>query len=255
MGAEHFYGKDIVFEYFPLAGEEEIALDSLISARLYGPNTPPTETQRQDVGQLSTGHIGSRVTSWTLVNEEGAGPAGYRIVFPAVTDANPGSSTEFDLFYVALNFRAQSGGPELIDDEQIAVYRPDGLTSKVRVTAQDVYGVESKLKNLRSVLWVEAKIELAREELLNRLEARGYPKRRLVNLHKLNLAVKLLAAAYACHDLGGEENPSWFEKASRHRDQADAMFDIAKVGLDTSGGDKPDTGTKVQTGGAVAFLR
>jgi len=255
MAAEHHYGKAITFNYFPHAGNEAITLDSLVSARLYGPNTPPTEEQLEDAGQASTGHIGARVTSWTLKNDEGTGPAGYRIVFPALADSNPGSSEEIDKFYVALNFRAEAGGPVLRDDEQIFVYRPDGLTSKIECTAQQVFGLESKIAKLRTVPFVEEKIDLAMEELLDRLEGRGYAKRRLFNLYKLSLATRMLACSYCCLDLAGEGNTVWERKSVTWRELANQHFEIAKVGVDQSGGDRPEASERVQIGGAVAVIR
>lgn len=252
MAVEHLYGRAIVFDYFPLAGDEDTTLHSLVSARLYGPNVEPTTEQ---LANTAPGHI-AEVLTWTPINEEGTGPAGYRLTFSAVEDGTPDSREECDKFFVALNFRAEADGPVLQDDEQVIVYRPDGLTSKIRVTAQQVWGLESKLEQIgRSRLWTEEKIDIAIEELLNRLDGRGYAKRRLFNLHKLNLAARMLACSYCCVDLAGDGDESWEKKATFWRGQADTLFDIAKVGIDSKGDDKPEPEEHVQTGGSVAPLR
>lgn len=252
---EHVYGRTITFRYIPIANGESYSAYELVSARIYGPNSYPSEAQIEDAGSATTGHLGSRVTSWALVNEEGTGDAEYVLTFDAITDATPTSAVEEDKFYVALNYRATSGAQVLRDVEQIFVYRPDGLTSKIRVRAQDVWDLESKIEDLRDQIWAEVKIDAAIEELLSRLEGRGYVKRRLLNLEKLNASAKRLACSYCCFDLAAEGNQFWLEKAKFWRDQATVLFDLAKVGFDMSSGDKPDKDDNVQTGGVAAYLR
>lgn len=248
----HLYGRAITLRYTPLAENEGYVAHSLVSARIYGPNSYPSDEQIEDAGGASTGHIGSRVTTWTLVNEEGVGDAEYKIVFPAVTDPTPTSRTEYDLYYIALNYRAESGGTTIRDVEQIPVYRPDGLTSKIRVDAEAVYRLERRLEEVApSPLWIEDKIQAAVDELLGRLEGRGYEKRRLFNLEKLNGAAAMLACAYACLDRYTEGDVSWREKADSWREQSDKWFDIAKVGVDFGGGDMPNVEQKAATGAAI----
>lgn len=251
----HLYGRAITFRYIPIAESEEYVAHSLVSARIYGPNSYPSDEQIEDAGSLSTGHIGSRVTTWTLVNEEGTGPAEYKITFSAVTDPYPTSRTEYDLYYIALNYRAESGGDVLRDVEQLPMYRPDGLTSKIRVDREAVYRLERRLEEVApSPLWIEDKIQAAVEELLGRLEGRGYEKRKLFNLEKLNGAAAMLACSYACLDRYVDGDTSWREKAITYRDQSDRWFDIAKVGVDFSGGDMPGVEQKAASG-AVIWVR
>lgn len=250
----HIYGRDITFRYIPIAGDEEFIAHSLVSARLYGPNTYPSSTQIADEGQVSTGHIGDRVVSWEVVNETGTGTPEFVITFPALTDQQPGSQNEFDLFYVALNYRLQDGGPDVFDPapEQVVVYRPDGLTSKIRVSAPEVWALESRLRDLdiNPPLWTEGKIDAAIEEMLERLEGRGYAKRKRFNLEKLNAAARRLACSYCCFDLISRA-PEWEIKAEFWREQAEALFAIARVGYDSSGVDQPSTEEKVETGSKI----
>lgn len=247
----HQYGRAIEFDFFPRAGDEEIAGLELVSARLYGPNVEPTSDQ---LANTQVGHVDEQ-TEWDLLNEEGTGPAGYRITFDAQEDDNPESSEEQDRFVVVVNYLAETGGPELRVSKQIFVNRPDGLTSKVRVTADDVFALESKIQKLKPILWVERKIDLAIDDLLNRLEGRGYATRYLFNLEKLNLAATMLACSYCCEDLAGEGNQFWMTKADRWSKRAELNLDIAKVGFDSQKQGRPEPTDTVQTGGAVAILR
>lgn len=245
----HVFGKTISFRYFPLAGDEDMTLHSLSSARLYADE--PSDAQRANT---ASGHL-QEVTSWTLTNPEGSGPAYYLITFAALEDPDVNSSEEYELYFVALNFKAESTGPVVQDDEQLQIWRIDGLTSKIDVTAQDVIEIESRLEPYLGQLAIEAKIDLAIEDVLSRLEGRGYAKRRLVNLYKLRLAVKMLACAFCCFDLAGEGNQFWADKGERWLEMSEEHFNIAKVGLDAVGDDRPDPESVVQTGGVVAIIR
>lgn len=250
--ARHVYGRALTFRYIPIANEESYIAYELVSARIYGPNAYPSDSQIEDAALATTGHLGNRITSWSLVNEEGTGDSEYKIVFDAITDTTPANKTDSDLFYVALNYRAQSGGDILRDVEQVEVFRPDGLTSKIRVSAQDVWDLESNIELLdpQAPLWTEAKIEAAIEELLSRLEGRGYSKRRLFNLEKLNAAARRLACSYCCFNLISV-GTEWAEKAKFWREQSDILFEIAKVGLDIAETDTPQPSEKVATGPAI----
>jgi hypothetical protein len=251
---KHVYGRSITFRYTPIAENEAFVANSLVSARIYGPNTYPSAEQIADAGQASIGHIGARVTSWALVNDEGTGPAEYKIVFPPLVDATPGN-VEFDIFHVALNYLAEAGGPTLQDVEQLTVYRPDGLTSKIRVKAQDVYDLDSKVeKEAESLLWTEGKINAAKKEMEQRLAGRGYELRKTFNLERLNTAAAMLSCSYCCMNLYSSGDESWKVKADLWRGLADKQFDMAQIGYDTSGTDTPDPRATVTTG-AVAFLR
>lgn len=245
----HVFGKTISFRYFPLAGDEDLTLHSLVSARLYADE--PSDAQ---LANTAGGHL-AEATSWTPVNAEGTGPTHYLIQFTAQEDPDVNSSEEYELYFVALNFKAEVSGPTLQDDEQIQIWRIDGLTSKIDVSAQDVIDIETRIEPYLGQLTIEAKIDLAIEDLLSRLEGRGYAKRRLVNLYKLRLATKMLACAFCCYDLAGEGNQFWAEKGDRWAEVAEEHFNIAKVGLDTSGDDRPDPESVVQTGGVVGIIR
>lgn len=251
--AKRLYGRTLQVDYFPLAGDQDTRLHSLVSARLY--SQEPTEEQLADVGQLSTGHIGNRVLSWDFVNEEGTGAAGYRFTFPALP-LSMNRSDLGDLYVVALNFLAEASGPELQDTERFYVFPPDGILTKIRVSAQDVYDLESKIKNVgKSQLWMERKIDAAIEHLLARLKARGYTKRDYVDLEELNISAKRLACAYACRDLISDGDPSWSEKHGLWKEEADFFFGIATVRVSTGSSDSPEPAVQAQRARAVAFLR
>lgn len=250
LRVRHLFGRTITFRFIPAVDGEEHIASSLTSARIY--DEKPTAEQ---VANTASGHLGSEVTSWTLVNHEGTGPAEYEITFPAIEDPDPDSTADFELYYVALNFKAQAGSVSIQTWRQCPLYRERGFTSKIRVSAQEVYDLDQSIEDLaRTQLWTEAKIEAAIEDIVSRIEARGYPKDQVFNWEKLNAAARRLACAYCCYDLAGDGNQFWFQKGQLWQERADRMFDAAQFGFDAADDGDPDPSTKVQTG-AVAFLR
>lgn len=250
MNTRNAFGRTITFRYTPAADGEEFVAYSLTSARLY--SGFPTDAQRA----ASDGSELQNVTSWKLVNHEGAGPAGYEVVFNAIADPTPASSDAFAKYYVALNYLAQVGAVSTADVEQLALYRVDGFADKIRVAAQDVYNIDTTIEKLaESTLWTEAKIDIATADTDAKLAALGYEKRKLFNREKLDQSVARLAAAYCCYEFAGEGNQFWFQKGKNWEDRAQAMFNSAGFGYDSAGDGQPDPGTKAQSGGSVAFLR
>lgn len=243
--AKHLYGKTLSVRYVPAADGEATNAYSLVSARIYGPNGLPTDAQRANT---AAGHI-EEVTSWELANEEGTGEAYYKLSFTALTDATPTSTTRYDKFYVAINYRLVSGGPIVSDTEQLVVYRVDGSTSQIVVSAQDVYDLDDEIeRNAPNDLWTEAKIDIARNYVLKILRGRGYEKWRLFRLEELNLATAMFAAYFCANSLGGQGNPVWFEKAKQYRADATDLFDAAVAGYDIDGNDTPDPEEKIESG-------
>lgn len=223
---------------------------SLTSARLY--EAFPTDGQRANT---ETGHI-EAVTAWTFVNEEASGKPEYTITFAPVTDSDPNSTTDYEKYYVALNFKNTAAASDVQDVEQIFLWRPRGTTGKIRVSALDVYGLDDEVQNLApSREWTERKISAAIDELTSRLKGRRYDKSRIFNWEELNPAATRLALAYCYYSLAGEGNQFLFEKAAMWQGKADALFEAAMLGYDIAGGGTPDPTETVQTGGAVAFLR
>lgn len=249
LRVRHLFGRTITFRYIPAAdGEEHIAY-SLTSARIY--DEKPTAEQ---VANTASGHL-EAVTSWTLVNREGTGPAEYEIVFSAIADPDPTNAADWEKYYVALNYKAQAGSVEISDCRPCPIYRERGFTSKIRVSAQDVYDMDSAIEDLASSqLWTETKIELAIEDIVSRIEARGYPKDQVFDWEKLNGAAKRLACAYCCFALVNTGGDAWLVKAQLWEERALKMLDAAKFGFDADDDGDADPDSKVQTG-AVAFLR
>lgn len=228
----YVFGKSIDFVFNPIIDGVPVRVYSLTSARIYS-NTP-TDAQIEDVGQASTGHIGSRVTSWT-----DDGDFAKKITFSALTDSDPHASAEYKIHYVAVNFKYESGGPDVYLTEAIFVYRPDALTSRVTVDYTDVLKLERNLSDFFQPSDLEDFIALAKEEVFARYEGLNKKIKRLFGLEKLNICVKLKATALACFDRYNDNAPAWLRKSEALEKRYDAAFAASQVGYDNDGDDVP----------------
>jgi hypothetical protein len=249
VAVKHLFGRTIIFRYIPAAdGEEHIAY-SLVAARIY--RTIPSSAQLA----ASDGSEIQQVTSWTLVNEEGTGPAEYKITFNPIADPSPGSGVPYELYYVALSYKTQAGSDVIYDWEQCPIYREDGFTGKIRVSAQSVYDLDSSIEAMaENDLWTEAKIDAAIEDIVATVKAWGYKKRHVFNWEELSAAARRLSASYCARALISTGGESWITKMNDYRQEAQKLLDVAKIGYDAAGVDDPDPDSTVTTG-AVAFLR
>lgn len=244
MAYKHVFGKPISLDFYPQVDDEDIGAAELVSARIY--SEQPTEAQFENI---ASGHI-EEVPSWLPIAD-----GGYRIAFAALVDSEPSSSEEYEKYFVVISFKYVTSGATKHDLEQIFVYRPDSLTSRITLTVRDVYSLESRIEELAPTQqWVEDKIREAIEDIISKLEARGYRKRSIFNFQKLNLAAARLACSFCCFDFASEGNQFWATKAERWETRSNTKFDSALIGVDISGDDKPDIEEK-RFGGAVYVMR
>lgn len=245
MAQRHVFGKTLTFKFIPQAYDEDVAPYSLTSARIFL-NYP---TQAQIETPATTGYI-EAVTSWTQVSG-----AEYSISFAALTDSTPHSDVDYVKYYVVVNFKWQVGGSDVFVVEQILVYRPDALTSKIRLAYTDITAIESKINDLLTPTVIGYKIDLAIEEIDKRLRARGYEKKYTFNREDLNFAAKHLATCYCCADLAGEGNQFWWDKAKYYEDKANMILNQTAVNYDIDQSGLPEPTQYTNSGGAVYLSR
>lgn len=222
------FGKSIEFKFIPLAGNTPVRVDSIVSARLY--SSAPSETQKLDAALGSTGHIGARVTDWI-----DRGDYEKEIVFPALTDATPFSGAEYETYYVSINFKYESTGPESYTTEQIIVYRPNAVTSRIAVDPTEVTEIDETLGKHRTDGQIKTAINAARDAVIARYYAMGLEQRKMFDLTRLNRTVAYLAAARLCIGLYTDRAPHWLEKYKEYKGEFEALFESTPVAYDRSG--------------------
>ncbi len=230
MAQRHVFGRSITFNFIPIAYDEDVAPYSLISARIY--SSEPTNAQKANT---DTGHI-EEVVSWTSVST-----TEKKIVFAALTDSNPyDSKFDYEKYYIVVNFKYEASSPTVFTSELIHVYRPDSLTSKIRVLPEDLIKIESKFSEFYQTSELEDKIQVAIDLINKKLLAKGINKRQTFNREDLNTATKFQTLAITCMDLSGESNTDWRFKSSYYEKFCDQLLDTLAVNIDKEFDDKPE---------------
>lgn len=227
---KHVFGKSITHRERFLIGDEVViplVTAGLVSGRIY--TAQPTDSQITG----HTGHIaGSEVTTWTQEGDE------MQIEFPALTDPNPSSATDYEIYYIALNFKYQSGGEEKWIVRPVIVWRPDSMVSKIKVQALDVWAKEDRIRVIRGpeTTWTDAKIKDAITIVTAKLTGeKGYNLKNLGDLGRLNTATAYLATALCCLDLASTDAALWMPKYQVYSGLYDTLFKTIPVGHDVDG--------------------
>ena len=228
----HVFGRSISFSWTPHANGVPVPISGIVSARIY--SDQPSESQIADSATLA-----GALERVTTARDEG--DFEKVITFSALTDPTPHDGADYKTFYVVVNFRYESGGSIVFDQETLFVYRPDSYNSKISVTADDVLGLEPDVVRAgRTRIEIERMIRRAKEDVLTRIEAIGERERkRLFNLERLNSAVTYRAASLVCMSLYSQNAPHWLNKYTDRKQSYEQFFSIAKPGYDTAGTDSP----------------
>ena len=241
------FGKSWVYSFSARDGDKTVAVASLSGARVYA--AAPTDAEKADVGNtLGTSEV-TEVTSW------GAGINDHEklITFGVITDASPYSSNRYEVYYVVVNFKYESGGDVAHSCKQIIMYRPDALTSRFGVDVGDVLAVESKLQTIKGDQWVIEKIVLAETLVEKDLIADDMEIRRVV-LEDARQLVIYRAAMIAASDLSSDAGDVWSDKYDRHKTEYGRLMKYASIryDFDDSGLATPD---ERKSAGFVMFGR
>ena len=236
MSNSFVYGQTINYSFTLHNNGESVSLPAsgLVSSRLYGPTTRPTNNQRD---RTDTSGFVEEVTSWSGGTQENE----KIIVFSGITDATPHSTEDADTFFVVTNFYIQDDDQkEVIAEEVIHVLRPDAWSSRVTVAASDLTQVQNKLTDFFSTTQINNHIESGKTEVIRHLENKGMRKDRIYDLEKLNDAVKYASLASACFDLASEEETVWLTKFEKYTEKWKDIADNQLIPFDQDNDDVPE---------------
>lgn len=222
------FGKSIKFSFSPVVDGELVAVNSLVSARIY--SDAPTQAQKEN---SASGHI-QEVTSW---NSEGEGE--YVITFAALTDSDAHNKTPYETYYIVTNFRFESGGAVKFAEEVLHVWRPDSITSRVSVTVQDLMELEPRIDKLATLSQISAVIRHAIKRVFFDLQGMGYEKARLFDLQDLNTSVKFAALSDIALSLSAAPNDIWFIKSERYNEMYERVLSNTPINYDIDGAGTP----------------
>ena len=236
MSNSFVYGQTINYSFTLHNNGESVSLPAsgLVSARLYGPTTKPTNAQKDRTA--SAGYV-EEVTSWSGGTQDDE----KIIVFSGITDATPHSTNDYDRFYVVTNFYVQEDDQkEIFAEETIHILRADAWSSRITTQASDLTNVQTKLTDFFTTTQINNHIDSGKSEVVRHLENKGMRKDRIYDLEKLNDAVKFASLASACFDLASEEETVWLTKSDKYTAQWKEIADNQLIPLDEGKDDDPD---------------
>lgn len=236
MSTSFIYGQTINYSFTLQNNEEIVSLPTsgLISARLYGPDTRPTNDQRDRTD--SSGYI-QEVTTWS-----GGSYSGEKIiVFSGISDPDPHSINDYDKYYIVTNFYIQeSDQKEVLNEETIHVLHPDAWISRITITYLDLARVQSKLTDFFTSTELGYHIESGKNDVFSYLKTKGLRKTRIFDQEKLNEAVKYSSLASCCFDLASEEETIWMTKFNVYTDKWHDILDNQLIPYDNDNDNDPD---------------
>jgi len=242
----YVFGKSIAIDLNPHIDGDYVNLYELVSARLY--DEEPTDSE---VDMTASGSAVQTVTGW--VANSGNLTTTYTITFDPVTDSDPHSTESHEKYWLAYNFKYESGGPTVFDKEVLFIYRPDAWVNKVSVSASELIEKENKLDDFFTTAQLNAHIEEGKRRTERALVLKGLKMSQLFRRQELNDAVYYAALSSACRDLVSEDSPEWLGKAEYYEGLFKEIIEVMKLSYDADGDDNPDEDESNKLRGVFVF--
>jgi len=241
------FGRTFTVSFSARDGEKTVPVSTLSGARVY--SSAPTNEQIADVGDTLSASVVTEVTSWT----DGLNDNEKLVTFGKITDASPYSTVRYETYYVVINFKYESSGDVCHTVKQVLMYRPDALTSRFGVEADDIYTIESAFEDVKGAQWLAEKIVLAEELVEKDLQGQGFELRRLKAEDARNLVI-WKTAMLGVNDLSSDSTDVWADKYERHTAEYNRLKKSLPIryDYDDSGAALP---TEIETVRSVSFGR
>lgn len=237
------FGKAFTKSFTAVAGDEPVAVNSLVSARIY--SSFPTQAQQEDHNNALAAAVQS-VTSWSAGTEANE----KSISFAAITDPTPASTTIYETYWLVVSLVYDAAGATVyIQPEGFKVWRGDAITSRFSTGATEVKAMEGKIGTLKSDAWIELIIDRAFSMLIETLRSKGYARRKIEE-SDLNNLVLFKSLAWACRSLSTKESDEWWRKWEAYEAEYNSMLAVQLIGYDTEDDDdkEPDEQLKAADG-------
>lgn len=220
------FAKAFTFSFTPMAGDEPINASDFVSARIYR-NKPSTNELLDHTNTLATAlQYVAAAAGWVV-----EGDFEKQISFSAISDPDPTSTVDYEIYYVVVSFKYDTGGTTVATEIPITVWRPNGISSRLNVSPNDIYALEHKIGQIKEVNWVFPKIQKATRRVVRRFQGMGF-KRAHMREEDLRDAVLYLATAYCCRDLSGDGNQFWGQKAADYLKEYEEILGQESIGYD-----------------------
>lgn len=221
----HVFGKDIVHKVRAFAGDEPVAIQAIVNARLYA--DVPTDAQQADDDGSEGGFEGAAKTAWTTSD---ATNLIYTVTFDAVDDPDPTSLVLYERYYPVVNVRLQATEQVQALYKPILVWRVVPQFSQMDVDEDDVYTLEGEIETVLGDTETLKKVTRARERVFKRIASMELDRHRLEEID-LSEAVIYLATSLCLRDMSTEEN-DYAEKAAYYSGEYESIWKSLKLNYD-----------------------
>lgn len=208
-------------------GVTSIEAASLVSVGVYSES--PTDAQRDDDDNALAAAV-QHVTTWT----DGKGENQKVIALAAITDTDPTSSQEYEVYYAVWRYRLEAAAQIQRDIEPFQIYRVEGASTDWGARTLDITSVEGKLSRLFSMAELTEKLIIAGRLVGNDLRTRGL---RLDQVQKEDCRdlVRYKALVLCCTDKTNLPNDEWWMKSERYEKFYYGLIESLPIGVDTDG--------------------
>lgn len=162
MKTKYLFGKD--FTYSLYAYDDSEAISDLPSQTV----TAYVFSTRPDRTAASAG-TGALKTATQSLPENGS----ISLTIPAISDPEPTSDTDYQEYYISINFVLKTGADTQTVIRELPMRRVSGQDSNIGITVSDIEGIWPDVLKYVSSEEVTAAIDLARSEIVSDLENRG----------------------------------------------------------------------------------
>lgn len=227
------FAKDFTCWFYPLVDDE--TPEDLLTAQ-----TPAiylfTDMPGLAAAAVGTGAVAA-IAAWTW----SAGRNGFSFTVPAVPDPDPSSGVRVRTYWLAVNFKLQTGGVTQTVLRSIELERVSGVNQSVTVTDADLQAAFPQLDGCSNEPQRVAYVALGIEEVKARLKAQGFRWHLVHNLDRLKLTVvyKVLSMITLIQIQQG--NDKWLIKYKEFKDTYTTMLDALELEYDSDGDGKPET--------------
>lgn len=221
------FGDSGIFSYTATIGPDAQPMSpfALVSVSIY--SATPSEAQIVDDSNALAQAI-QHITSWT----SGRSSLEKLVTIAPISDPDTTSSADHEVYWAVVRYTLETGGQTIRDVEPFAIYRVEGVQSRVEVSNSDLFAVEGKLEHLLSSMTLTDKITLAERLVKQDLRAKGLEIQKLEQIDAKDL-VRYKAIVLCCMDLSNQPNDEWMVKAEKYDEFYRTLRDNVPLGYDS----------------------
>lgn len=244
------YGQAFTAYFYPLVDDAAyvptLTTGNLVSAYLFDVR-PGLAEAASGAGAV----LGVVISGWTWDAAKGA----FAIAVPAVDDPEPtGTYSVENTYFLAVNWRLEAGEQVQTTLQAITLERPRGHTTALTVMVADLRNLYRDIEAYGDEPQLLSAIALAKDDVRDKLLARGYRWANVTRPDRLKQVVVLKAVALVMLGEAQAGNDKFFAKYAEYKGLAKDALDGLQVEYDATGDGVPDAPDATGGGSGIQTL-